>query len=88
MSGELVTLTVVPNEPQAEMIRALLETNGIESMQRPTDFGAGALDGWSPSGPREVLVRAADLEAARELIADTPPPEPWLGDGHEDGPGR
>ena len=80
MSDELVTLTVVPNEPEAEMIRALLSTNGIDSMQRPTDFSAGALDGWSPSGPREVLVRASDLESARELIADAPPPEPWLGD--------
>lgn len=70
MTDKLVRLTVVPNEPEAEMIRALLATDGIESMQRPTDFGAGAFDGWSPSGPREVLVNASDLEAARELIAD------------------
>ena len=71
MSDELVRLTVVPNEPQAEMIRELLATAGIASMQRPTDFGVGAFDGWSPGGPREVLVHAADLETARELVAPT-----------------
>jgi hypothetical protein len=69
VSDELVRLTVVPNEPEAETIRALLSTEGIESLQRPTDFGAGAFDGWSPGGPREVLVSATDLERARELIA-------------------
>ena len=67
--GELVRLTVVPNEPEAELIRQLLATAGIESLQRPTDFAAGAFDGWSAGGPREVLVAASDLETARELIA-------------------
>ena len=68
-AAELVRLTVVANEPEAELIRGLLATEGIESMQRPTDFAAGALDGWAAGGAREVLVRAADLETARELIA-------------------
>ena len=72
MSGrdELVRLTIVPNEVEAEVVRALLQTERIESMQRPTDFGAGALDGWAAGGAREILVRAADLDAARELIAE------------------
>jgi hypothetical protein len=69
VEDELVRLTVVPNETEAELMRGLLATEGIESMQRPTDFAAGALDGWGPGGAREILVRAADLEAARELIA-------------------
>jgi Putative prokaryotic signal transducing protein len=67
-SDELVRLTVVPNEPEAEIVRQLLATAGIESMHRPTDFAAGALDGWAAGGAREVLVRAGDLEAARELV--------------------
>jgi hypothetical protein len=67
---DLVRLTVVANEPLAETIRALLATEGIESLQRPTDFAAGAFDGWSPGGPRELLVAPGDLERARELIAD------------------
>ena len=71
MSGadDLVRLTIAGSEPEAELLRGLLATEGIESIQRPTDFAAGALDGWAAGGAREVLVRAADLETARELIA-------------------
>jgi hypothetical protein len=68
--AELVRLTIVSNETEAELIRNLLATEGIESMQRPTDFAAGALDGWAAGGAREILVRSSDLEAARELIPD------------------
>ena len=67
-AGELVRLTIVASEPEAEMVRGLLATEGIESMQRPTDFAAGALDGWAAGGAREILVREADLAAARELV--------------------
>ena len=49
------------------MVRSLLESAGIESTQRSTSFGAGAALG-SMSGPVEVLVRAEDLGAARELL--------------------
>jgi Putative prokaryotic signal transducing protein len=69
VSDDLVRLTVVANELEAEMVRSLLTTAGIESMQRYTDFGAGAFDGMpSGGGPREILVHAGDLGAARELI--------------------
>ena len=67
---ELVRLTIVPNEPEAELIRGLLATEGIESMQRKTDFAAGASAGLAPSGPREIMVYAGDLETALKLIAD------------------
>lgn len=66
--GELVRLTIVGSEPEAELVRGLLATDGIESLQRPTDFAAGALDGWAAGGAREVLVRAGDVEQARELL--------------------
>jgi Putative prokaryotic signal transducing protein len=66
---EPVRLTVVSSEVEAEALRGLLHTAGIVSMQRPTDFAVGSLDGWpSAGGPREVLVKAADLERARELL--------------------
>jgi hypothetical protein len=69
VTNDLVRLKVVSNELEAEMVRSLLSTAGIESLQRYTDFGAGAVDGMpSGGGPREVLVHAEDLEAARELI--------------------
>lgn len=70
-AAELVRLTIVPGEPEAELMRGLLATEGIESMQRPTNFAAGALDGWAAGGAREIIVRASDLDAARELIADS-----------------
>ena len=73
--GELVRLTIVGSEPEAEVIRGLLATDGIESMQRPTDFAAGALDGWATGGAREILVRAADLEAAQQLLESGLEPE-------------
>ena len=66
--GELVRLTIVSSESEAELLRGLLATEGIESIQRPTDFAAGALDGWAAGGAREILVRPADVETARELI--------------------
>ena len=68
MSVELVRLTVVASEAEAELVRALLQTEGIESMQRPTDFAAGALDGWAAGGAREILVHADDLDTARALV--------------------
>jgi Putative prokaryotic signal transducing protein len=70
MTTDLVRLTIAPNEPTAEMIRSLLETEGIESLVRPTDFAAGALDGWAAGGAREILVRPENLAAARELLPD------------------
>jgi Putative prokaryotic signal transducing protein len=66
--NELVRLTIVSSEPEAEILRGLLATEGIESLQRPTDFAAGALDGWAAGGAREILVRSADLDRARGLI--------------------
>ena len=71
--GELVRLTIVSSEPEAELMRGPLATEGIESMQRPTNVAAGALDGWAAGGAREILVRAADLEAARELVGGQAP---------------
>jgi hypothetical protein len=69
-AGELVRLAVVSSELEAEALRGMLENAGIPSMQRPTDFAAGALDGWAAGAAREVLVRAADLDSARELLAE------------------
>jgi Putative prokaryotic signal transducing protein len=67
--GELVRVTLAANPAEAEAIRGLLETEGIQSMRRQTDFGAGTMDGFS-GGEQEILVRAEDLEKARELVED------------------
>ena len=68
---ELVRLTVVPNEVEAEVLQSLLQTEGIQSVQRQTDFGAGATGGFGIGGAREILVRQEDLETARALIAES-----------------
>ena len=71
MSDELVRLTVVANEIEADQVQALLKFENIESMQRLTDKGAGALAGsGGMTGSREILVRAEDLENARALITE------------------
>jgi hypothetical protein len=66
---DLVRLTIVANPVEAEMIRSLLSTEGIESIRKQTDFGAGSMDGFS-GGQQEILVAEKDVEAARELIAE------------------
>jgi len=65
----VATLTVVGDELEAETLCGLLRMNGIECDYRRTDVSAGRADGSSSmSGPTEILVNDADLEAARELL--------------------
>jgi hypothetical protein len=67
---ELVRLTVVANPAEAELMQSLLKTEGIESLRKQTDFGAGTMDGFS-GGQQEILVEPGDLELARALIAES-----------------
>ena len=68
---DLVRLTTAPNAIEAEQVRSILRLEGIESMQRLTDFGAGSVDGTGGmSGAREILVLEKDLEVARALIVE------------------
>jgi hypothetical protein len=70
VSADLVRLTIVGDEFAAETIIALLQTEGIDSIQQRTDVAAGMADASASAfGPREILVRKGDLERARELIA-------------------
>ena len=71
MSDEqIVRLTVVSNEIEADLILSLLRTEGIESAQQMTNYGAGGIDAVGSGGPREIMVRAEDLERARALIEE------------------
>jgi Putative prokaryotic signal transducing protein len=68
---DLVTLTVVLNEIEADQVQSLLKFENIESMQRPTDTGAGSIGGsGAMSGSREILVKPEDLETAKAIIGD------------------
>ena len=73
VADQLIRVAIVANEPAADMLCALLRTEGIRCMRRVTDVGAGALDGVAPTGSREVLVNAADAARARELLAASSP---------------
>jgi hypothetical protein len=66
--SDLVTLDVVPNEVEAELICGILREAGIPAMQRLTTGGAGATDGFPVGGAREILVRAEQLERARKTL--------------------
>ncbi len=68
----LIRLTLVANPAEAETVRGLLQTEGIESVRRQTDFGAGTMDGFS-GGQQEILVEEADLDTARILISGDSP---------------
>jgi hypothetical protein len=65
----LVTLTVVHDESEAEMVSGLLRANGIECSGRKTDIAAGAwTGGFARGGPVELLVSDDDLVVARALL--------------------
>jgi hypothetical protein len=68
---DLVALTVVLNEIEADQIQSLLKFENIESMQRPTNTGAGSIGGsGAMSGAREILVKPEDLDSAKAIIGD------------------
>ena len=68
---DLVGLTVVMNEIEADQVQALLKFENIESMQRPTDTGAASIGGsGAMSGSREILVKPEDLDAAKAIIGE------------------
>jgi hypothetical protein len=65
---ELVDLTTVHNEIEAGVIRAVLETAGVESWSWPAPgVGLGAF-GAAMSNPTVVVIRKSDLEFAREVM--------------------
>jgi hypothetical protein len=60
-----VRVAVVPTLGEAEVICGLLETEGIQAMQRAARGGEASV---LPAGWTEILVPEADLDRARELI--------------------
>ena len=66
--AEVAPLTLVPNEYEAEIVCALLRTEGITCDHRPTNFAVGMMDGMPGGGPREIIVREEDFERAHEIL--------------------
>jgi hypothetical protein len=67
--GEGVVVTVVSGEPEAEIVCGLLQSAGIDCAYRDTEAIDSPLEDFTAAGPREILVRSSDLEAAKELLA-------------------
>ena len=70
-SEETVVLTVVAGEPEADVVCGLLRSAGIECAYRDTAAIDSPLEDFIAAGPREILVRETDLDAARALLADS-----------------
>lgn len=70
LAGEMsaVTLTVVHDEMEADVVCGLLQANDIECFHRKTDVAGAWTTGFARGGPIEVLVDERDLAAARALL--------------------
>jgi len=64
--GRLVSVARAANQPEAELIAALLLEEGIPSMQRRS--GGFDVPDFLAAGPREILVPESGAEAAREAL--------------------
>lgn len=67
----LAVVEVLATEQEAEVLSGLLRSVDIEAVVRQSNFGAGASDGMPTGGPYALLVRAEDLDAAREVLVAT-----------------
>lgn len=67
---ELATAATVPSRSEAELIRARLESAGIDASVHSDDAG-GQYPNLSQSGVR-VLVREEDLAEAEAVLAEPP----------------
>jgi len=61
-----VPLTTASNEIEAEMIRGLLDSAGIDSMEGP--HAGGIAPGLVPGGAAQIYVRSSQLEEAKTLL--------------------
>jgi hypothetical protein len=70
--GRLVKVAYANNQPEAELIEALLLEEGIPSMLRRS--GGFDVPDFLAAGPRDILVPESGAEAAREALAWTDAP--------------
>ena len=68
-ADDAVVLKVVSGESEAQIVCGLLRSSGIECAYRDTEAIDSSLEDFMAAGSQEILVHAADLEAAKELLA-------------------
>lgn len=73
---ELVLVARPQGEPEALMLRELLDEHGIRAMVKNRDAASAQAGGLGPSWAYELWVLRRDLRRARELL--DLPPEPSL----------
>ena len=56
---------------EADVVCGPLPSTGIECGHRVTEATDSTREGIASDGPREILVRDSDVEAARALLADS-----------------
>jgi len=66
---DFVVVETVPTVMEASLICGILRNVGIRCLDRPTNFAAGANDGWPSGGWREIVVRGEDADEARKVLA-------------------
>ena len=72
-SNESVVLTVVSGETEAQVVCGLLRSAGFVCGYRDTQAIDSPMEDFIAAGQREILVRPADLDAARALLEDAAP---------------
>lgn len=72
--GRLVKVARASNQPEAELIEALLLEEGIPSMQRRS--GGFDVPDFLAAGPRDILVPESGAQAAREALSPAPEDQP------------
>ncbi|HEU5215340.1 MAG TPA: DUF2007 domain-containing protein [Gaiellaceae bacterium] len=65
-----VVVKVVSGESEAQVVCGLLRSAGIECGYRDTEAIDSPLEDFMAAGSREILVNQADLETAKELLAE------------------
>jgi len=74
MSDDIVVLREYGNEAEANLVASMLEANGVPS-RVAADTAGGAFPSLALVFPIRLLVRAADLAFARELLDAPEPPD-------------
>ncbi len=63
-------VTVVSGKSEAEVVCGLLRSAGIDCAYRDTEAIDSPLEDFMAAGSQEIIVREADLEAAKELLPE------------------
>jgi len=77
--GELRSVAVAQNQPEAEFIQNLLLAEGVPSLVQRN--GGADVPDFLAAGVRNVLVPESGVEAARQILLQTPPPNGDESDG-------